>query len=53
MTPSIELAYLLSAVLFVLGLKRMQTPPTARSGNALAALGMLTAVVATLFVHDV
>ena len=53
MTPWIELAYLLSAVLFVLGLKRMQTPPTARSGNALASLGMLTAVVATLFVHQI
>ncbi len=51
--PILELAYLLSAVLFVLGLKRMQTPPTARSGNALAALGMFTAVVATLFVHEI
>ncbi len=50
MDPStlVELAYLLSAVLFVVGLKRMQSPATARPGNALAAAAMLVAVVATL-----
>ena len=44
----IQLAYLLSAVLFILGLKRLSSPATARRGNALAASGMLLAVVATL-----
>ncbi|MDX1647609.1 MAG: NAD(P)(+) transhydrogenase (Re/Si-specific) subunit beta [Longimicrobiales bacterium] len=44
----IELIYLLSAVLFVVGLKRLQSPATARGGNALAALAMLLAIVATL-----
>ena len=44
----VELAYLLSAVLFVVGLKRMQSPATARPGNGLAALAMLIAIVATL-----
>ena len=44
----IWLAYLLSAVLFILGLKRLSSPETARTGNAIAALGMLLAVVATL-----
>ena len=37
----IEVAYLLSAILFVVGLKRLQSPATARGGNALAALAML------------
>jgi H+-translocating NAD(P) transhydrogenase subunit beta len=44
----IELVYLLSAVLFVVGLKRLQSPATARAGNALASLAMLLAIVATL-----
>ncbi|MGD2068916.1 MAG: NAD(P)(+) transhydrogenase (Re/Si-specific) subunit beta [Gemmatimonadota bacterium] len=44
----VELAYLLSAILFVVGLKRMQSPATARRGNGLAALAMLIAIVATL-----
>ncbi|MEX2466910.1 MAG: NAD(P)(+) transhydrogenase (Re/Si-specific) subunit beta [Gemmatimonadota bacterium] len=44
----VELTYLLSAILFVLGLKRLQSPATARAGNALAALAMLLAIVATI-----
>ena len=44
----IWLAYLLSAVLFIVGLTRLSSPETARTGNAIAALGMLLAVVATL-----
>ena len=43
-----QLAYLLSAVLFILGLKRLSHPDTARGGNRLAAVSMLIAVVATL-----
>jgi NAD(P) transhydrogenase subunit beta len=44
----IWLAYLLSAVLFILGLKQLSSPETARRGNRIAAVGMLLAVVATL-----
>ncbi|MHC4910032.1 MAG: NAD(P)(+) transhydrogenase (Re/Si-specific) subunit beta, partial [Planctomycetota bacterium] len=44
----IEVAYLLSAILFVVGLKRLQSPATARGGNALAALAMLVAIIATV-----
>ncbi len=44
----VELSYLLSAVLFVVGLKQLQSPVTARAGNRLAALAMLIAIVATL-----
>ncbi|CAN5865105.1 NAD(P)(+) transhydrogenase (Re/Si-specific) subunit beta [soil metagenome] len=44
----IEVAYLLAAILFILGLKRLSSPATARSGNVLGATGMLIAVSATL-----
>ena len=44
-----NLAYLVSAVLFILGLKGLSSPRTARRGNLLSAMGMLIAVVVTLF----
>jgi NAD(P) transhydrogenase subunit beta len=45
--------YIVSAAMFVLGLKGLSSPKWARSGMALAALGMLLAVVGTLFHHDI
>ena len=48
LTVWVELSYIVSAVLFVVGLKRMQSPATARNGNALAASAMLLAIIATL-----
>lgn len=44
----IQLAYLAASALFILGLKKLGSPATARNGNRLAALGMLIAIVATL-----
>ena len=49
----VELSYLLSSVLLVVGLKRLQSPATARGGNRLAALAMLIAIVATLVENQV
>ena len=46
----INLAYLLSALLFITGLRQMSSPKTARSGIWLAGVGMIAAVVAT-FMH--
>jgi NAD(P) transhydrogenase subunit beta len=43
-----ELTYLLAAVFFILGLKWLASPVTARRGNRLASLGMLLAIVVTL-----
>ncbi len=43
-----RLLYLAAAVLFIIGLKRLQSPDTARRGNQLSALGMLIAIVVTL-----
>ena len=48
----IDIAYLASAFLFIYGLKWLRSPKTARKGNALAAAGMLLAVVATFFAAD-
>ena len=49
----IELAYLVAASLFILGLKRLSSPATAPQGNRLSALGMLVAVVATLLSQQI
>jgi NAD(P) transhydrogenase subunit beta len=46
-------AYLVAAVLFIIGLMRMSTPRTARMGNFLAAIGMLIAIVITLLLKEV
>src|ERR671938_1550251 len=45
-------AYLIASGLFVIGIRRLRAPETARSGNTLAALGMIIALVATLFVGE-
>lgn len=44
----VDLSYLVAIILFVVGLKRLSSPATARSGNQLASVGMLIGVVATL-----
>ncbi|MBK9519888.1 MAG: NAD(P)(+) transhydrogenase (Re/Si-specific) subunit beta [Anaeromyxobacter sp.] len=48
-----EAAYLLSSVLFILGLKSLTVPDKARRGMQLAALGMLLAIVGTLVHRDI
>ena len=49
----IQVAYLAASVLFILGLKGLSSPETARRGNLLAAMGMLLAIVGTLFHSDI
>lgn len=49
----IELSYLVAASLFILGLKKLGSPATARQGNVIAAVGMLLAIVATLLERQV
>ena len=44
----INFVYVVSAALFVFGLKMLSSPATARRGNLVSALGMLIAIVATL-----
>jgi len=51
--PAIQLAYLLAAVLFILGIRDLGSPRTAVRGNTVAAVGMLVAIVATLLIREV
>jgi H+-translocating NAD(P) transhydrogenase subunit beta len=44
-----QLLYLVAAVLFIIGLKRLSSPVTARHGNMLSGVGMLIAILVTLF----
>ena len=44
----IQFAYVVSAALFIYGLKQLGSPATARRGNTISAVGMLVAVVAAL-----
>ncbi len=48
-----HLALLVSAFLFVSGIKQLSSPATARSGNARAALAMLVAVVVTVLQNQI
>jgi len=52
-TALIQVAYLAASVLFILGLRGMSSPETARRGMLQAAVGMLLAVVGTLFHRDI
>jgi NAD(P) transhydrogenase subunit beta len=47
----LTIAYLIASVTFILGLKMLSNPTTARKGNAIAALGMSVAIIATLFLY--
>src|SRR6185503_7210630 len=49
----IDVCYLVASVLFILGIRGLSHPRTARQGNILASVGMLIAVVATLLHPDV
>ena len=44
----IALAYLAAGILFILGLKGLTSPRTARRGNRMAAVGMLVAIIVTI-----
>ena len=47
-----NISYVLASVLFILGIKKLSHPKTARNGNSLAALGMLVAIVSTLIAYE-
>src|ERR1700682_6049104 len=49
----LQLFYLLSAILFVLGLRGLSHPRSARRGMFLAELGMLLAIVGSLLHHEI
>ncbi len=48
----LEISYLLGSITFIIGLKKLSHPETARNGNLLAAAGMGLAILATIFFHQ-
>jgi NAD(P) transhydrogenase subunit beta len=49
----IQLAYLVAAVLLILGMRNLSSARTAPKGNRIAAVGMLIAIIATLLIQGV
>lgn len=47
--PAIDFFYLICIILFIIGLKRLSHPETARKGNFISAIGMGLAIIITLF----
>ena len=43
------ISYLVSAIFFILALKGLSHPESARNGNLMGIIGMLIAIVTTLF----
>lgn len=48
----LSLCYLIASVTFILGLKMLSNPATARRGNLIAAAGMALAIAGTIFLYD-
>jgi proton-translocating NAD(P)+ transhydrogenase subunit beta len=48
----IDLAYLVAAILLIVGIKRLSHPRTARSGNWIAAVGMAIAIAFTFLIDE-
>ena len=47
----LPLSYLIGSVTFIIGLKMLSHPETARKGNLVAAVGMTIAILATIFLY--
>jgi NAD(P) transhydrogenase subunit beta len=48
----LTLCYLIGSVTFIIGLKMLSNPATARNGNLLAAGGMAIAILGTIFLYE-
>ena len=48
---SLEICYLIASIAFIIGLKFLGHPESARRGNLIAAAGMFIAVIATIFLY--
>ncbi len=53
MGPSIlSICYIVASVTFILGLKMLSSPASARRGNLIAAAGMIIAIAGTIFLYE-
>ena len=50
-TGILEVTYVIASVLFIIGLKMLSHPDTARKGNFYAAIGMVMAIISTILFH--
>jgi H+-translocating NAD(P) transhydrogenase subunit beta len=48
----LTILYLIASVTFILGLKMLSNPKTARNGNLIAAFGMTLAIFGTIFLYE-
>ncbi len=48
----LTVCYLIASVTFILGLKMLSNPATARKGNLIAAGGMIIAIIGTIFLYE-
>lgn len=52
MSGILSICYLVASVTFILGLKMLSNPATARKGNLIAAGGMVIAILGTIFLYE-
>lgn len=52
MSSLLSISYLIASVSFILGLKMLSHPDTARRGNIIAGIGMVLAIFATIFLYE-
>lgn len=52
MSGILSICYLIASVTFILGLKMLSNPATARRGNLIAAGGMVIAIAGTIFLYE-
>ena len=52
-TYFIEISYLVATIFFILGLRSLTRPDSARRGMQMAAVGMLFAIIGTLVNHEI
>ena len=48
----LTILYLIGSITFILGLKMLSNPASARKGNLLAATGMIIAILGTIFLYQ-
>lgn len=49
---SLEIIYLIASITYIVGLKMLGHPETARKGNLIAAFGMTLAIFGTIFLFE-